>query len=73
MIKDTDGTFKEGIEQRDEVLAETVEDLTKVMNRLGDLINAQDAICSVDQYVVTPAFNVVVHGHDEVDGDFDNL
>jgi hypothetical protein len=43
------------------------------MNRLGDLINAQDAICALDLHVTNPAFNVVVHGHDEVEGNFDNL
>jgi predicted KAP-like P-loop ATPase len=73
MLKDGDGAFKKGIEHRDAALAEAVEDLKKVMNKLGDLINAQDAICSLDHYVTLPAFNVVVHGHDEVDGDFNNL
>lgn len=64
---------EEGIQQRDEVLAEAVADLAKVMNRLGDLINAQDSLSAVDQYVTTPPFMVVVHGHDNVEGDFDNL
>jgi hypothetical protein len=73
IIKAKDSVFDEGIKQRDEVLAEVVEELGKVMNKLGDLINAQDALCAVDQYVITPAFMVVVHGHDEVEGDFDNL
>jgi hypothetical protein len=67
ILKDKEGAFKDGIEQRDAILAEAVEDLKKVMNKLGDLINAQDAICAIDQYVVTPAFNVVVHGHDDAD------
>lgn len=43
------------------------------MEKLGNLINAQDALCSLDQYVTTPAFMVVVQGHDDPDGDFDNL
>jgi len=72
-FKDEDGAFKEGIKERDQVLAETVNDLTKVMNRLGDLLNAQDAISALDMYVTTPAFNVVVHGHDDVEGDFESL
>lgn len=73
MMPDKEGIYKEGIEHRDEVLAETVKDLAKVMNRLGDLINAQDACCPLDQYVTLPPFNVVVHGHDDPNGDFDEL
>lgn len=72
-VQDPNGWHKEGIEEREKVLAETVEDLKKIMNRLGDIINAHDSLSAVDQYVTTPTFNVVVHGHDEVEGDFDEL
>ncbi len=57
----------------EKVLSEAVEDLKVIMNKLGDFINATDCICALDQYVTTPAFNVVVNGHDETEGDFDDL
>lgn len=73
MIPDTEGVHKEGIEQRDKILSETATELGVIMEKLGNLINAQDAICSLDQYVTNPAFMVVVQGHDDPDGDYDDL
>jgi hypothetical protein len=62
-----------GIEARDEILAETVVKLSAIMEELGNLINGQDALCAVDIFATKAAFEVVVHGHDDTEGDFDNL
>lgn len=72
--KEFDDIHGEGIQSRNEVLAETVKELGAIMEKLGNLINNQDALCPLDQYVTTPAFNVIVQGKDDVnyDGEDDN-
>jgi hypothetical protein len=68
-----DDVHGEGIKARDEILAETVTKLSAIMEDLGNLINGQDALCPVDIFATKAAFEVVVHGHDDTEGDFDNL
>lgn len=62
-----------GIKEKDEVLDEVIGKLTEVMELLGNTLSNCDAVCPLDQYVTTPAFQVVVHGNDNPEGDFDNL
>lgn len=62
--------FKELTGKLDDDLEKATKLLTEVMEVLG---NSLPETCSIDQYVTTPAFMVVMHGHDEVEGDFDNL
>lgn len=61
---------KEGIEQRDKDMDEALALLEQAMEILGNSLNEQ---CAIDIYVTTPAFNVLIHGHDDVEGDFDNI
>jgi hypothetical protein len=70
---DFDEVHGEGIKARDELLAEVVADLAPILEKMGNLINGQDAICAIDEYITAPAFNVILHGHDDTEGDFDNL
>lgn len=65
-----DPIHKEGIEERDAIMGKAVELLKETMEILGNALEEQ---CEIDIYVTTPAFQVITHGHDEVDGDFDNL
>lgn len=62
-----------GIEERDKLLEEVVKQLGQIMESMGNIINNHDAICAIDQYITTPAFMVINQGHDETEGDFDNL
>lgn len=64
---------KEGIETKDALLEEVVKDLGAIMEKMGNLINGHDCICPIDQYITTPAFQVVIHGNDDVEGDFYDL
>jgi hypothetical protein len=69
-IPDPDKVHAEGIQKRQVALENAVEKLKEVMNELGD---AMDAVCPIDEYVTEPAFNVLCHGHDNVEGDFENV
>lgn len=60
----------DGIAKRDADMEAALGKLKEAMEILG---NSVDEVCAIDQYVTTPAFQVVMHGHDEVEGDFDNL
>lgn len=66
-IPDKDGIHKEGIRVKDEVLAQAVIKLSEIMEDLGDLINAHDCISPIDEYITTPAFDIIVQGNDDVD------
>lgn len=69
-IADPKGIFKEFNEKRDDDLVKVLDHLKEAMEILG---NSIEEPCAIDVYVTTPAFNVVMHGHDDVEGDFDNL
>lgn len=72
-LGDFDEVHGERIKARDEVLAEVVTDLAAVMEKLGDLINGHDCLCSVDVFATKAAFHVVVLGNDDTEGDYDNV
>lgn len=65
-IPDKEGYHKPGIEAKDQLLAEVVVDLTAIMNKLGDIINAHDCSCPIDIYATQAAFDVLVKGNDDV-------
>lgn len=62
-----------GIEERDKLMEDVVKQLGQIMESMGNVINGHDAICAIDQYITTPAFNVIIHGNDDTEGDFDSL
>ncbi len=62
--------FKELTDKLDDDLEKAKVLLTQAMEVLG---NSLPETCAIDQYVTAPAFMVVMHGHDEVEGDFDNI
>ncbi len=61
---------KEGVDKRDKDMDEALALLEQVMGKLGNSLEEQ---CAIDIYVTTPAFNVLIHGHDDVEGDFENI
>lgn|GEM_PF-2072319 len=67
LIPDENGFHKAGIDERDFLLNEVVNDLPNIMNKMGDLINAHELICAIDQRVSAVPFDIVVHGEDYVD------
>lgn len=69
-IPDSDGVHKPGIEKRDNDLADALAHLTQAMEILG---NSLEEPCAIDVYVTTPSFQVIMHGHDDIEGDFDDL
>lgn len=71
--EDWDKIHGESSTDFENALNEAVTDLGKVMEKLGNAINRRDAICAIDQYITTPAFNVIIHGHDNTEGNFDDL
>jgi len=66
MIPDKEGTFEHGIQARDNLLFETWGKLGDIMQDLGNLINGQDCLTPIDIRVTKEAFNVVIHGKDNV-------
>ncbi len=58
--------FEEGIKEKDAILEETVKKLGIIMEDLGNLINNCDAISPIDERVTKPAFDIIVHGKDDV-------
>lgn len=69
-IPDPKGIFKEFNDKRDEDLVKALGHLKSAMEILG---NSIEEPCALDLYVTTPAFNVVMHGYDDVECDFENL
>lgn len=59
-----------GVQRREAALETALYHLKEVMEALG---NAMNEVCPIDQYVTTPAFNVLIHGHDDVEIDHENL
>lgn len=69
-INDPEKVHAGGIERREKAMETALYHLKEAMEALG---NSMDYACAIDQYVTTPALQVLIHGHDEVEGDFDNL
>lgn len=67
MVPDPEGYHKEGIETRDQLLARTVKRLGNIMEELGNLMNNQDCIAPIDVRATTPAFEIILHGKDDVE------
>ena len=72
-IPDKQGFHADGIKEKDEVLAEVVQDLRAVMNKLGNLINNCDCICSIDMRVAKVPFEIIESGMDECENEYDEL
>lgn len=56
-----------GILQREDVLFSTVKKLSVIMEELGNILNAHDSICQIDERVTDEAFKIVVHGEDNIE------
>lgn len=69
-VPDSENIHKPGIEKRENDLTDALAHLTQAMEILG---NSLEEPCAIDVYVTTPAFNVIIHGNDDVEGDFDEL
>ena len=59
--------FEDGIKNRDEILENSIVRLKIVMEELSDCLNDCDAVQAIDVKVVTPAFDVLVHGKDSLE------
>lgn len=69
-LPDPDKVHAPGIEKREAAVESALGKLKEAMEVLG---NSMDECCAIDQYVTSPAFQVLIHGHDDVEGDFDDL
>ncbi len=61
------GVFEDSINAKDEALAEAVKKLGEIMEELGNCINNCDATCRIDERVTKEAFNIIVHGKDNIE------
>jgi hypothetical protein len=68
---DKKDAHKEGVEAKDELLEDVVERLAGIMEDLGNLINAHDCVCHIDERVSKVPFEIVVHGMDDVEADYE--
>lgn len=59
-----------GVKEKDRLLAETVKTLGEVMEDLGNYMSGADCICPIDVRVTTPAFEIIIHGKDDVEKDY---
>jgi hypothetical protein len=69
-IPDKKGVHKEGIEARDEILAETVTKLAAIMEELGNFVNNTDCICHIDTRVAATPFEIIIQGMDDCEKDY---
>lgn len=67
LLPDEHGFHKEGIAERDKLLADTVKQLGQVMEDLGNYMNGADCICPIDVRATKQAFQIIIHGKDNVD------
>lgn len=59
--------FEESILQKEDVLFSTLKKLAEVMEGLGNILNAHDSICPIDDRATREAFEIIVHGKDNVE------
>lgn len=71
LLCDEHGYHKEGIKARDEMLDSVVEKLSDIMEDMAELLNGQDAVCEIDIRVSSVPFEILRHGKDEVDTNYD--
>lgn len=69
-IPDEKGYYKEGIQQFDDALAETVVSLSVIMEDLGNLINNRDCISHIDTRVAKVPFEIIIEGKDDCETDY---
>jgi hypothetical protein len=62
----------EGVNERDDILRETVTDLAAIMEKLGNLINNHDCLCAIDERVAKVPFEIIVHGKDDTEKDYED-
>jgi hypothetical protein len=65
MCKAVDEVIKEMVEVQTELLDDTVCELSIIMNKLGDYMNAHDCISPIDGRITNVAFEIIVQGKDE--------
>lgn len=63
---------KEGIDERDRLLSDVVVRLADIMEDLGNNMTNTDCLSAIDVRVTTPAFEIIVHGKDDVEKDYQN-
>lgn len=71
-IPDKEGFHKDGIKARDEILRDVTSDLAAIMQKMGNLINAQDCICAVDMRVAKVPFEILIEKMDECENDYES-
>lgn len=71
MIPDKQEFHAGGIKERDELLAEVVTKLGAIMEDMGNLINGQDCICHIDERVSKVPFEIIIHGMDDTEKDYE--
>lgn len=69
LIPDQYGFQKDGLDERNSLLNEVVENLGDIMEKLGNLINSYDMATPIDERVSEVPFDIVVHGNDDIEGD----
>lgn len=62
---------KEVVEEADEILHLAISQLEGLMDTLGDFINARDMVSPIDIRVTQAAFDIVCHGKDDSEEDYD--
>jgi hypothetical protein len=70
-IPDPENIHSAGIKEKDEVLSDTVDGLAAILENLGDLINGHDCICHIDTRVARVPFEILLHGQDDTETDYD--
>lgn len=71
-VPDKECVHKEGIEARNEILAETVTKLAAIMKEIGHFINATDCICHIDTRVAAVPFEILIAGKDDCEEDYED-
>jgi hypothetical protein len=59
------------IPDKQELLAEVVTKLGAIMEDMGNLINGQDCICHIDERVSKVPFEIIIHGMDDTEKDYE--
>ena len=65
-VPDPDQVHSEGIKQRDAILFDTWGKLGDIMEELGNLMNDHDCISPIDVRATKAAYDIIVHGKDDV-------
>lgn len=69
-VPDKEGYHKEGIKSRDDLLNEVVIKLAAIMEEMGNCINEHDCLCTIDERVAKVPFEIIIHGMDNVEDDY---